>query len=167
MLVVYWLILNRTTLGYEIRAVGYNPEAARYAGINVARTYFLAMAISGMFAGLAGVLDVLGWKFVLSVDDLQGQAGAGAVGFLGIAVALLGRNSAVGIFFSALLFGALLNGTSDRHLDPAVFPPTLAENLTLLIQGLVLLFIGADILVVYAWRARRRIVPRRLRASAK
>jgi simple sugar transport system permease protein len=167
MLFVYWVILNRTTFGYEIRAVGYNPEAARYAGINVARVYFLSMAISGMFAGLAGVLDVLGWKFVLSVDDLQGQAGAGAVGFLGIAVALLGRNSAVGIFFSALLFGALLNGTSDRHLDPAVFPPTLAENLTLLIQGLVLLFIGADILVMYAWQARRRLVPRRLRASPR
>jgi general nucleoside transport system permease protein len=166
MLVVYWVILNRTTLGYEIRAVGYNPEAARYAGISVGRSYFLAMAIAGTFAGLAGVIDVLGWKFVLSVDDLQGQAGAGAVGFLGIAVALLGRNSPVGIFFAALLFGALLNGTSDRHLDPNIFPPTLAENLTLLIQGLVLLFIGADILVVYAWRARRRLVPRKLRSRA-
>ena len=166
MLVVYWVVLNRTTLGYEIRAVGFNPEAARYAGISVRRVYFLAMAISGTFAGLAGVIDVLGWKFVLSVDDIQGQAGAGAVGFLGIAVALLGRNSAVGIFFSALLFGALLNGTSDRHLDPSVFPPTLAENLTLLIQGLVLLFIGADILVIYLWRARRRIVPRKMRTSS-
>jgi len=165
-LVVYWLILNRTTLGYEIRAVGYNPEAARYAGISVGRCYFLAMAISGMFAGLAGVIDVLGWKFVLSVDDVQGQAGAGAVGFLGIAVALLGRNSAVGIFFAALLFGALLNGTSDRHLDPTIFPPTLAENLTLLIQGLVLLFIGADVLVVYLWRARRKLVPWKLRGPA-
>jgi len=165
-LVVYWLILNRTTLGYEIRAVAYNPEAARYAGISVGRCYFLAMAISGMFAGLAGVIDVLGWKFVLSVDDVQGQAGAGAVGFLGIAVALLGRNSAVGIFFAALLFGALLNGTSDRHLDPTIFPPTLAENLTLLIQGLVLLFIGADVLVVYLWRARRKLVPWKLRGPA-
>ena len=88
------------------------------------------------------------------------------MGFLGIAVALLGRNSAVGIFFAALLFGALLNGTSDRHLDPSVFPPTLAENLTLLIQGLVLLFIGADILVIYLWRARRKVVPRKLMRSS-
>jgi len=166
-LVVYWLILNRTTLGYEIRAVGYNPEAARYAGISVARSYFLAMAISGVFAGLAGVIDVLGWKFVVSVDDLQGSAGASAVGFLGIAVALLGRNSAVGILFSALLFGALINGTSDRHLDPSIFPPTLAENLTLLIQGLVLLFVGADILVLYLWQARRKVVPRRPRKSTE
>ena len=89
------------------------------------------------------------------------------MGFLGIAVALLGRNSAVGILFSALLFGALINGTSDRHLDPSIFPPTLAENLTLLIQGLVLLFVGADILVLYLWQARRKIVPRRTRKSTE
>jgi general nucleoside transport system permease protein len=156
-LVVYWLVLNRTTLGYEVRAVGYNPEAARYAGISVARNYFLAMAISGLFAGLAGSLDVLGWKHVLSVDDLQGTAGAGAVGFLGIAVALLGRNTAVGVFFSALLFSSLVNGTSNRNLDPSIFRPELAENLTLLIQGLVLLFIGADILVIYLWRSRKKL----------
>jgi simple sugar transport system permease protein len=53
-LVVYSLVLNRTTLGYEVRAVGHNPEAARYGGINVSRNYFLAMAIAGLFAGLAG-----------------------------------------------------------------------------------------------------------------
>ena len=164
-LVVYWLMLNRTTLGYEVRAVGYNPEAARYAGISVARNYFLAMAISGLFAGLAGSLDVLGWKHVLSVDDLQGTAGAGAVGFLGIAVALLGRNTAVGVFFSALLFSALVNGTSNRNLDPSVFKPELAENLTLLIQGLVLLFIGADIVVIYLWRSRKKLRLPRMRGA--
>ena len=100
---------------------------------------------------------MLGWKHVLSVDDVQGTAGAGAVGFLGIAVALLGRNTAVGVFFSALLFSALVNGTSNRNLDPSVFRPELAENLTLLIQGLVLLFIGADILVIYLWRSRKKL----------
>ena len=63
----YWFILNRTTLGYEVRAVGYNPEAARYAGINVARNYFLAMAIAGSFAGLGGALDILGWQYRLGV----------------------------------------------------------------------------------------------------
>ena len=57
-LVVYWIMLNRTTLGYEVRAVGFNPEAARYGGISVARNYFLAMAISGAFAGLAGAIDI-------------------------------------------------------------------------------------------------------------
>ena len=64
-LFVYWLVLNRTTLGYEVRAVGYNPEAARYGGINVARNNFLAMAIAGAFAGLDGAADILGWQFRL------------------------------------------------------------------------------------------------------
>jgi simple sugar transport system permease protein len=152
-LFVYWFVLNRTTLGYEVRAVGYNPEAARYAGINVARNYFLAMAIAGAFAGLGGAMDILGWQFRLGQLDVQ----TSQIGFIGIAVALLGRNSAVGIFFSSLLFGALLYGTSTRSLDPEVFPPQLAGNLTLIIQALVLLFIGADLLVVYVWNLRRKL----------
>jgi simple sugar transport system permease protein len=153
-LVAYWIVLNRTTLGYEVRAVGFNPEAARYAGISVAKNYFLAMAIAGLCAGLAGAIDVLGWKFRVGVDDIQGST----IGFIGIAVALLGRNSAVGVCFAALLFGALVNGTSTRNLDPNVFQPELASNLTLMIQGLVLLFVGADVLVLYLWRARRRLL---------
>jgi simple sugar transport system permease protein len=156
-LVAYWITLNRTTLGYEVRAVGFNPEAARYGGISVARSYFLAMAISGLFAGLAGALDVLGWEFRINVNDIQ----ASQVGFVGIAVALLGRNTAVGVFLSALLFGALLNGTSTRNLDPSIFRPDLAFNLTLLIQGLVVLFVGADVLVIYVWLAFKRRVLRR------
>ena len=143
-LVVYWIMLNRTTLGYGVRAVGFNPEAARYGGISVSRNYFLAMAISGAFAGLAGSLDILGWQFRLSTSDIQ----ASTIGFTGIAVALLGRNTAVGVGLSALLFGALLNGTSTRNLDPAVFQPELASNLSLLIQGLIVLFVGADLIVL-------------------
>jgi simple sugar transport system permease protein len=72
-------------------------------------------------------------------------------------VALLGRNTAVGIGFAALLFAALINGTSTRSLDPEVFPPELASNLTLMIQALVLLFIGADVLILYLWQARRKL----------
>src|SRR5215467_9920027 len=102
-LVVYWLLINRTTLGYEVRAVGFNPEAARYGGISVRRNYFLAMAISGAFAGLAGALDMLGWQFHIATADIH----ASQIGFIGIAVALLGRNTAIGIFFSSLLFAAL------------------------------------------------------------
>jgi len=152
-LVAYWVILNRTTLGYEVRAVGYNPEAARYGGISVARNYFLAMAISGSFAGLAGAIDILGWQFRLAVNDVQ----ISTIGFIGIAVALLGRNTAVGVGFAALLFGALLTGTSTRNLDPEIFSPNLADNLTLLIQGLVVLFVGADVLVLYVWQARKKL----------
>jgi simple sugar transport system permease protein len=153
-LVAYWVILNRTTLGYEVRAVGYNPEAARYGGISVARNYFLAMAISGGFAGLAGAIDILGWQFRLAVNDVQ----ISTIGFIGIAVALLGRNTAVGVGFAALLFGALLTGTSTRNTALTdTFDATLADNLTLLIQGLVVLFVGADILILYLWDARRKL----------
>jgi general nucleoside transport system permease protein len=152
-LVVYWLILSRTTLGYQVRAVGFNPEASRYGGINVARNYVYAMAISGAFAGLGGALDILGWEFHIGVLDIQ----VSNIGFIGIAVALLGRNTALGIGLAALLFGALVNGTSTRGLDPNVFPPQLAGNLTLMIQALVLLFVGADVLVLYLWQAGRRL----------
>jgi general nucleoside transport system permease protein len=151
-LVVYWILLKRTTLGYEVRAVGFNPEAARYGGISVPKSYFLAMAISGAFAGLAGAIDILGWEFRLDLTVVQSVQ----IGFIGIAVALLGRNNPVGIFFAALLFGALLTGTSTRNLDPTVFKPELAGNLTRIIQGLVVLFVGADLLIVYFWQSIRK-----------
>jgi general nucleoside transport system permease protein len=152
-LVVYAVLLNRTTLGFELRAVGFNPEAARYAGISVARTYVTTMAIAGSFAGLAGAIDVLGWEFQLGVTDIQ----TSQIGFIAIAVAVLGRNRALGVFFSALLFGALLTGTSTRNLDATVFRPDLAGNLTLIIQGLVVLFVGADVLILWLWNRRRRL----------
>jgi simple sugar transport system permease protein len=151
-LVVYWITLNRTTLGYEVRAVGYNPEAARYGGISVARNYFLAMAISGMFAGLAGAIDILGWQFRINTNDVLNLS----IGFAGIAVALLGRNTSIGVMLSALLFAALLTGTSTRNLDPEIFRPELASNLTLLIQGLVVLFVGADVLILSLLGLRKR-----------
>ena len=151
-LVVYWVVLNRTTLGYGVKAVGFNPEAARYGGISVSRNYFLAMAISGAFAGLAGSLDILGWQFRIATSDI----GASQIGFVGIAVALLGRNTAIGVGLSALLFAGLVNGTSTRNLDPEIFQPELATNLTLLIQGLIVLFVGADLIVLTLLRKLRR-----------
>jgi general nucleoside transport system permease protein len=151
-LLVFWVLLNRTVLGYEVRAVGFNPEAAEASGISVRRNYIVVMAVCGAFAGLAGTLDVLGWQFRIATNDIQ----VNQAGFFGIAVALLGRNTAVGVFFSALLFGGLLTGTSVRNLDPTVFEPALASNLTYMIQGLVVLLVSTDVLVVYLWRLRRR-----------
>jgi ABC-type uncharacterized transport system permease subunit len=150
--VVYWVLLNRSTKGYEARAVGFNPEAARYSGIKVGKTYVLVMGTCGALAGLAGSLDVLGWQFHLATNDIQGSQ----LAFLGIAVALLGRNTALGTCLAALLFGAMVNGTSVRNLDPAVFEPELAQNLTTVIQGLVVLFVSADVLIVLIYNKLRR-----------
>jgi simple sugar transport system permease protein len=152
MLFVYWLIINRTTRGFEVRAVGYNPEAARYGGISVARNYFLAMAIAGAFAGLAGALDITGWEYRIGENDIH----ASSIGFIGLAAALLGRNTALGVGLSSLLFGALINGTSGRQLDPSIFRPDLAGNLTTIIQGLVILFVGLNLGGVWVWLRRRR-----------
>ena len=154
-LVVFALILNRTTLGYEVRAVGFNPEAAAYGGISVKKNLIRAMAISGGFAGLAGALDMLGYLYHFGTSDIP----VSSVGFLGIAVALLGRNTAVGVGFGALLFGALLFGTT-HGLSSNVIDPSLAGNLTYMIQGLVVLFVGADVLILSVWGARRKFRPR-------
>jgi len=151
-LVLFWLVLNRTTLGYEVRAVGFNPEAAAYGGINVKKNLVRTLAISGAFAGLAGGLDMLGYLYRFGVSDIP----VSSVGFLGIAVALLGRNTAVGTGLGALLFGALLFGTT-HGLSSNVIQPELAGNLTYMIQGLIVLFVGADVLILYIWNTRRRL----------
>ena len=153
-LIAFYLVMNRTTLGYEVRAVGFNPEAARYGGISVKKNFFLAMAISGLFAGLAAAVDIFGWKYTAGVLDIQ----ASTVGFVGIAVALLGRSTAIGVGLAAFIFGALEYGTT-RGLDPEVFDPTLAGNLSLMIQGLVVLFVGADVIVLSILRRLRRRRP--------
>jgi len=153
MLFVYWLLINRSTLGYEIRAVGFNPDAARYGGMSVARNYFLAMAIAGAFAGLAGAIDILGWRYNLGQLDVQNQAGQ--IGFIGLAAALLGRNTALGVGAASLLFGALLTGTSGRQLDQSIFRPDLAGDLTTIIQGLVVLFVGLNLGAVAVWWRRK------------
>jgi simple sugar transport system permease protein len=152
-LALFWVLLNRSVAGYEARAVGFNPDAAEYGGIHAGRTYTKVMLICGGFAGLAGAIDVLGWQFAIATNDIQ-NAGAVGLGFFGIAVALLGRNTTSGVFFSAILFGALLNGTSVRNLDPTIFKPELATNLTLIIQGLIVLLVSAPVIVTTLYRLR-------------
>ena len=151
-LVVFWALINRTTLGYEVRAVGFNPDAAAYGGINVKKNLIRAMAISGAFAGLAGAVDMLGYLYHYGQADIPFSQ----VGFLGIAVALLGRNTALGTLFGALLFGSLLFGTT-HGLSSNVIQPELAGNLTYIIEGLVVLFVGADVLILYVWNSRKKV----------
>jgi general nucleoside transport system permease protein len=159
MLVVFWVVLNRTTLGYEVRAVGFNPAAAAYGGIKVRTNYLRAMAISGGFAGLAGGIDMLGYLHHYGTIDVQ----ATSIGFLGIAVALLGRNTALGTGLAALLFGGLVYGTT-HGLQSGTIDPSLAGHLTEIIQGLVVLFVGADVLILAIWNARRKVRRRAARA---
>jgi general nucleoside transport system permease protein len=154
--IVFWFLLNRSTVGFEVRAVGFNPEAARYSGMSVGKNYVLVMAVCGLFAGLAGAVDVLGWQFRIATNDIQTVQ----LGFFGIAVALLGRNTAVGTLAAALLFGALISGTSQRNLDPTIFEPSLAKNLTYIIQGLVVLIVSADVLVLGLMRRGRGLFGR-------
>jgi general nucleoside transport system permease protein len=149
---LFWVLLNRSVTGYEVRAVGFNPDAAEYAGISAGRNYVKVMLICGLLAGLAGSLDVLGWQFRVATNDIR----VSQVGYYGIAVALLGRNTAAGTVVAALLFGALLNGTSVRNLDPSIFDPQLAVNLTWIIQGLIVLFVSAPVLVTMLARGRLR-----------
>ena len=111
-------LLNRTTLGYEVRAVGFNPEAARYGGVSVRRSIILAMAISGAFAGLAGAGEVLGVQHRIAGIDIP----VSTVGFTGIAVALLGPQHRVGIVLAALLFAVARLGRTlplGRLLAPS------------------------------------------------
>ena len=150
--IVFGLLINRTRLGYEARTVGFNPEAARYAGINAGRTWVKVMLISGAFAGVAAAVDILGWKFSLFTNDIQ----VSQIGFYGIAVALLGRNTAGGTVAAALLFGALLTGTSDRNINLSI-DPTLVQYLTFMIEGIIILLVSTDVITIRLLKGGRRI----------
>jgi simple sugar transport system permease protein len=135
---IFSFILWRTTFGYSIRSIGFNIKAARYAGIKVNRTIVMVMAGSGAFAGLAGMALIFGNNQYLS-DNPDGFT----LGFYGIAVALLGRNTAIGSILAAILFGAFVQGGIAMQFA------NVDVNVIGMIQGLVIFFIGADALVRY------------------
>ena len=128
-----WYFLWRTKLGYEIRAVGLNTEAAIYAGIKPQRIIMIAMAVSGGLAGFVAVNEVLGAQHRLLLEYVQGA------GFVGIAVALMGRNHPIGIVLAAMLFGLLYQGGTELS-----FAKThINRDMVVVIQGLIILFMGA------------------------
>ncbi|MGZ3184484.1 MAG: ABC transporter permease [Telluria sp.] len=132
-LVVYGVTVWRSSWGYEVRATGLNQNAAHYAGVKISRTIIVAMLISGGLAGLASVNSILGSTHYLSLGF---PAGAG---FVGIAIALMGRQHPVGILLSSVLFGALIQGGFDLSLEK----PNIPQETFIFIQGLIILFCGA------------------------
>ncbi len=139
---VAWFVINRSTLGYQVRAVGLNPDAAEYGGISVTRITIIAMAIAGAFAGLAGIGIAVGDPpALISKSDFP----AISAGFTGIAVALLGRNTAVGVVAAALLFGGLEAGAQEVQFSGGL-QAGVATKLIQVIQGLIVFFVGADAL---------------------
>lgn len=143
--VLVGLFLTRTTWGFEIRTVGANPNAARYAGMSVAKNTVLAMSLSGMLAGAAGAVEVLG---VTHRHELGFGSG---YGFDSIAIALLGRTNPFGVVAAALLFGGLKSGATQMQFNTQI-----SASIISVVQGLVLLFVAADVIIRWLYRIRVR-----------
>ena len=138
------LLLRHTRAGYALRAVGFSPEAARYAGMAPRRVVLGSMALSGALAGLVGVNEIAGVHGRLLLDFVAGA------GFAGIAVSLIGRNHPVGIVLASLLFGALYQGGAELAFEITGF----SRDMVFMLQGLIVLFAGAMAQVIAAWLAR-------------
>src|SRR5262249_39183181 len=131
------------TTGFEVRAVGANPQAARYAGIRVNRVIVLVMALSGAFAGLAGAAEVAGTTGYLKPGVFV------SVGFDSIAIALLARANPWAIIPAAVLWGAMLSGAPLMQQDTG-----LSIDIVRIVQALILLFVAADVIVRTVFRIR-------------
>jgi simple sugar transport system permease protein len=140
---VYWLLF-KTTIGFEIRSVGANPRAARTAGMNVAKNFVLAMALSGGLAGLAGAHDILG------VVHFMPNAFFSGYGFDSIALALLGKSHPVGVLWASLLFGFLRAGAQRMQAPPAFVPVDIIQ----VVQALIIIFIAAPEVIRLIYRIR-------------
>ncbi|AKG24869.1 ABC transporter permease [Calothrix sp. 336/3] len=136
--IIVWLILNRSTLGYQIEAVGFNPNASHYAGISVQRTVILVMTLAGGLAGLAGSCEVMGLKYRLFDVVSPGY------GFDAIAIAFLSRGSVIGVVLASLFFGALRSGANVMQRSAGV-PVTVVYA----IQGMTVLFIAMSLALEY------------------
>ncbi len=143
--VAIWWLLSKTTIGFELRTVGANPNAARYAGVNITRSIILSMAISGALAGLAGAVEVLG----VSICRCLPLFFSSGYGWDSIGIALLAKNSPFGILAASLLFGAMRNGADLMELNSGV-----SKYIISLIQALVLLFVSAPVIVRWVYRIK-------------
>lgn len=140
-----WWLLFKTTIGFEIRTTGSNPNAARYGGIKITRITVLTMALSGGLAGLAGANEVLGLNHFLASGFSAGY------GFDAIALALLGKSHPLGVVLAALLFGTLRNGAT-RMQSIASIPVDIIS----IVQALIIVFIAAPAIVRWIYRVRAK-----------
>lgn len=138
-----WWLLGKTTLGFEIKTVGLNPDAAKYAGVNVKRIIILTMALSGMLAGLAGTIEVTGLNYRHELGFSVGY------GFDAIAIALLGKSHPLGVVLAAILFAAMRNGATRMQ-----FLTQMPVDLISMLQALILLFVAADAIIRYIYRIK-------------
>jgi ABC-type uncharacterized transport system permease subunit len=144
--VVYSLTVRRTRFGFELRVIGTNPQAAEPSGIRTNAMFMKAMLLSGAVAGLAGLQDVLGIDHFMKLDYVRGY------GFTAIAIALLGRNSGLGIVAAALLFAYLDRASSGIGLNTDV-----PKEVTTILQGVIILTIVIAYEVVRRYLARRQL----------
>ncbi len=144
MAVLVWWVLWKTTLGFEIRTVGQNAQAARYAGIRVGRTMALSMAIAGGLAGLAGAVETLGLNYKFAPEF------TGSVGFEGITIALLGQTHPFGVVLSSFLMGGLYGGAAKMQFDSGV-----DKQIIQIVQALVLAFVAAPEIIRSLYRLRK------------
>jgi general nucleoside transport system permease protein len=140
--IAYWFLIERTRFGFELRATGLNEAAAVASGVNVKRMVVISMLISGGVAGLVGMPQLLGSSYTYSLDFPAG------LGFTGIAIALLGRNTAVGVAIGALLFGFLDNSSQILDLEGV------AKEIVLITQGVIVL----SVVIAYELVRRYRII---------
>jgi simple sugar transport system permease protein len=138
--VVDWF-MNKSTLGFEFRTVGSNPNAAQYSGMSVKRSIVLAMALTGAIMGLTGAIEVTGVQY-----NMQPAFFAG-LGFDAIAVALLARTNPKNMFWAGLLWGILLSGAGLMQVRADI-----SIDLVKIVQALVLIFIAADAIIRWIWR---------------
>jgi simple sugar transport system permease protein len=143
MALIVWWLLQKTTIGFEIRMVGLNPDASRYAGIKVARTLILTMVISAILAGIGGAIETQG-----VVGRYQPGFNTG-LGFDGITVAMLGKTHPFGTIPAAILVGAMKAGSSEMQFASGV-----AKEITDVIQALILFFVAADVIIRSLLRIR-------------
>jgi general nucleoside transport system permease protein len=151
MAIVVWAALKYTSMGYEARAVGFNPSASQAGGVSVQSTIIKSLCISGALAGLAGAAEVMG------VYGRLFDSFSNGFGFTGIAVALLAKNNPIGVIAAALLFGALSAGAGTMQLEADV-----SQQLVAIIQAIIIFLVAAESIVTWAverYRKRKAVAP--------